>query len=64
MKVLKLIKELEKLDPDGDILFFDNNIEFYNISEKSIELGEGIYCTEIKKTYNIKIKKKENLSMI
>lgn len=58
LKVLNLIKELEKLDPDGDILFYDNDTQFYNISEKPLESRIGIYYTEIRKTYNIKIEKK------
>ena len=59
LKVLNLIKELEKLDPGGDILFYDNNNEFYTLREKPLELGIGIYYTEIRKTYNIKIEKKK-----
>ena len=59
LKVRVFIRELKKFDPEGDILFFDEN-NFYSISEKLTEQGVGIYVNEIRKTYNIKIEKKKN----
>jgi len=56
LKVNKLIEVLKGFDPKGDILFFDDKF-FYRICEIINEQGNGIYYTEIRKTYNIKIKR-------
>ena len=56
MKVSKLMEELEKFDPNGDVLFFDDKF-FYRICNFRNEQGAQIYYTEIRKTYNIKIEK-------
>lgn len=51
MKIKKLIEELNKLNPEGTILFFEyKNDQFYRIPELPTELGGGIYQMGIEKT--------------
>ena len=56
MKIKTLIRELKKLDLDGELLFFDES-QFYSIVENPSEQGTTILINEIRNTYNIKIKK-------
>ena len=56
MNVNPLIRELKKLDLEGELLFFDE-YQFYRIVENPSEQGTTILINEIRNTYNIKIKK-------